>query len=205
MAVSSRPWSAITVKPSCLLLPSERKPSDGSLFLKAARLLGANTGFEASKLKVFFLGGLGKEKAVHPEFAPRTYTLTHCDLTANLTLSVSRTVNRKQLRGWYKKLQRDDVVAEWKKFRDEMSLHVHCHVSGGHLLLDLAAELRYHIFRKELPLVLQAVIHGDSTLFSKHPELVDSLVWVYFHSNSKEFNRIECWGPLKDAAMAQPT
>lgn len=58
-----------------------------------------------------------------------------------------------QLSGWYNRLQRDDVVAEWKKVKDEMSLHVHCHVSGAHLLLDLAAEFRYHIFTKELPLV----------------------------------------------------
>lgn len=58
-----------------------------------------------------------------------------------------------QLSGWYNRLQRDDVVAEWKKVKDKMSLHVHCHVSGAHLLLDLAAEFRYHIFTKELPLV----------------------------------------------------
>jgi len=55
-----------------------------------------------------------------------------------------------QLNGWYNK---DDVVAEWKKVKDEMCLHVHCYVSGPNPLLDLAAEFRYHIFSKELPLV----------------------------------------------------
>ena len=34
-----------------------------------------------------------------------------------------------------------------------MSLHVHCHISGGHFLLDLFARLRYFIFSKELPVV----------------------------------------------------
>ena len=34
-----------------------------------------------------------------------------------------------------------------------MSLHVHCHISGGHFLLDLFAKFRYYIFCKELPVV----------------------------------------------------
>lgn len=59
-------------------------------------------------------------------------------------------LNVLQLRGWYNK---DDVVAEWKIVNDEMCLHVHCYVSGPNSLLDFAAELRYHIFSKELPLV----------------------------------------------------
>jgi hypothetical protein len=84
---------------------------------------------------------------------PRTYTLTHSDVTASLTLAVSHTINRAQLQGWYNRLQRDEVVAEWKKVRGRMSLHVHCHISGGHFLLDLIAGLRYYIFRKELPVV----------------------------------------------------
>ena len=45
------------------------------------------------------------------------------------------------------------MVAEWKKVQDDMSLHVHCHISGGHFLLDLIAKLRYYIFSKELPVV----------------------------------------------------
>lgn len=58
-----------------------------------------------------------------------------------------------QIQGWYNKLQRDEVVAEWKKVQGKMSLHVHCHISGGHFLLDLFARLRFFIFSKELPVV----------------------------------------------------
>uniref|UniRef100_M1AQI3 Staygreen protein n=1 Tax=Solanum tuberosum TaxID=4113 RepID=M1AQI3_SOLTU len=58
-----------------------------------------------------------------------------------------------QLEGWYNKLQRDEVVAEWKKVKGKMSLHVHCHISGDHFLLDFVARLRYYIFCKELPVV----------------------------------------------------
>lgn len=48
------------------------------------------------------------------------------------------------------------MVAEWKKVNGEMCLHVHCFVSGPNLLLDLAAEFRYHIFSKEMPLVSES-------------------------------------------------
>lgn len=58
-----------------------------------------------------------------------------------------------QLQGWYNRLQRDEVVAQWKKVKGKMSLHVHCHISGGHFLLDIFARLRYFIFCKELPVV----------------------------------------------------
>lgn len=29
---------------------------------------------------------------------------------------------------------------------------------------------------------------------------MNATVRVYFHSSSKKYNRVECWGPLKDAA-----
>ncbi|CAA6660426.1 unnamed protein product [Spirodela intermedia] len=174
-----------------------RESSRGSLVLKATKLLGPPTRFEASKLEVVFLGEeIGKHQLCT---SSRTYTLSHCDLTANLTLAVSNHISFDQLRRWQAKLQRDDVVAEWKMVKDERSLHVHCYVSGTNPLQDLAAEFRYHIFCKELPLVLKAVVHGDSVLFEEHPELIEASVWVYFHSKSKKYNRVECWGPLKDA------
>lgn len=46
---------------------------------------------------------------------------------------------------------RDEIVAEWRG-SEQVSLHVHCHVSGGHVLLAPAA-LRNGIFEREMPLV----------------------------------------------------
>ncbi|PWZ13232.1 Polygalacturonate 4-alpha-galacturonosyltransferase [Zea mays] len=142
-----------------------------------ARLFGPAI-FEASKLKVLFLGVDDEAGSKQHGPLPRTYTLTHSDVTARLTLAVSHTINRAQLQGWYNRLQRDEVVAEWKKVRGRMSLHVHCHISGGHFLLDLIAGLRYVIFRKELPVVLKAFVHGDGDLFSRHPELEEATVSI---------------------------
>ncbi|XP_059664073.1 protein STAY-GREEN homolog, chloroplastic-like [Cornus florida] len=163
---------------------------------QVARLFGPAI-FDASKLKVMFVG---VDEKKHPGKNPRSYTLTHSDTTSNLTLSISQTINNSQLQGWYNRLQRDEVIAEWKKVKGKMSLHVHCHISGGHFLLDLCASLRYFIFYKELPVVLKAFVHGDEKLFNKYPELQEALVWVYFHSNISKYNKLDCWGPLKDAA-----
>ncbi|XP_061357856.1 protein STAY-GREEN, chloroplastic-like isoform X2 [Gastrolobium bilobum] len=159
-----------------------------------ARLFGPAI-FEASKLKVLFLG---VDENKHPGNLPRTYTFTHSDITSKLTLAISQTINNSQ--GWYNRLQRDEVVAQWKKVKGKMSLHVHCHISGGHFLLDICARLRYFIFCKELPVVLKAFVYGDGNLLNNYPELLEALVWVYFHSNIPEFNKAECWGPLKEAS-----
>lgn len=190
-------WQHQPSASSCHLSINRRRlwPRHRSVF-PVARLFGPAI-FEASKLKVLFLG---VDDRKHPEKHPRAYTLTHSDLTARLTLAISQSINRAQLNGWYHRLQRDEVVAEWRKLRGRMSLHVHCHISGGHFLLDILANLRHQIFSRELPVVLKAFVHGDGGLFRSYPELEDALVWVYFHSNSPELNSIECWGPLREAA-----
>ncbi|KAL1533553.1 magnesium dechelatase [Salvia divinorum] len=146
--------------PSLLLthsLPSPTTPSHNSLVFQAARLLGPPARFEASKLKVVFVG----EQLTNQtrRVVPRTYTLSHCDFTADLTLTVSNIIPRDQLKGWYSK---DDVVAEWTNVNGEPFLNIHCHVSGPNPLSAMAAEFRYLIFSKELPLVLEAVLYGDA-------------------------------------------
>ncbi|KAF9682686.1 hypothetical protein SADUNF_Sadunf05G0134500 [Salix dunnii] len=185
-------------KPAVLPSHGNSRATSNTLVSEAVRLLGPPAKFEASKLKVVLMG---EEMNQYSAIIPRTYILSHCDFTADLTLTISNVINLDQLRGWYSK---DDVVAEWKKLEGQLVLLVHCYVSGPNLMLDLAAEFRYHIFSKEMPLVLEAVLHGDSALFTDHPELKDSLVWVYFHSSSPKYNRLECWGPLKDAAQGRP-
>ncbi|KAK1295857.1 hypothetical protein QJS10_CPB15g00719 [Acorus calamus] len=116
------------------------RPRTNRSVVPVARLFGPAI-FEASKLKVLFLG-VDEEK--HPGKLPRAYTLTHSDISSELTLAISDTINRSQ--------------------------------------------------------VLKAFVHGDGNLLNNHPELEEALVWVYFHSNLPEFNRVECWGPLREAA-----
>ncbi|KAK7311497.1 hypothetical protein RJT34_09686 [Clitoria ternatea] len=189
--------STARCRPFLLSSITNATPPYNTLVYEAVRLLVPPARFDASKLKVVRLEDQINKYA---SIIPRTYILSHCDLTANLTLAVSNVINLEQLRGWYEK---DDVVAEWKKVKNEMCLHVHCFVSGPNSFLDLAAEFRYYIFSKEMPLVLKAIQCGDSALFREHPELLDSIVRIYFHSSSKKYNRMECWGPLKDAMQGK--
>ncbi|KAL8134354.1 magnesium dechelatase SGRL, chloroplastic-like isoform X3 [Apium graveolens] len=138
--------SCSSVPQAAIVMFSDRGSSYNPLVFQAVRLLGPPARFEASKLKVEFKG---EEKNRYTRIVPRTYTLSHCDFTADLTLTISRLIHLDQLKGWYNK---DDVVAQWTEVNGDVCLDVHCYVSGPNPLLVLVAELRYHIFSKELPL-----------------------------------------------------
>src|SRR5512136_237420 len=93
-------------------------------------------------------------QGVTPEgpITPRRYTLTHSDATGDLFLTIGDDYDRAQVSGFYTRLMRDEVTAEWMAGADGLELHVHCHVSGGVVLGGAA--MRDAIFRRELPLVL---------------------------------------------------
>lgn len=121
--------------------------------------------FEPSKLSVSYridssagVGGTSSEGGVLlPPSAsappPRRYTLTHNDLTGALHLTVDIDFNYSQISGFYNKLLRDEVTAEWQ-FDPDLgpSLHIYCYVSGEERWLA-PAQLRNYIFRREIPLV----------------------------------------------------
>lgn len=144
------------------------------------------------KLAVAFAGGTRPEG---PE-APRLYTLTHSDATGDLFLTVGRAYARKQISGWYTRLMRDEVLAEWREDKEGLTLHVYCHVSGG-LVFGLAS-WRYAIFRQELPLVLEAFRHGDRKLYEEYPDLDQAPIRVHFRSSNRRYRRVERWGTPAD-------
>jgi hypothetical protein len=83
----------------------------------------------------------------------RRYTLTHNDITGNLRLSIGPDFNEEQISGFYTRLLRDEVVAEWVQIgASGYALHVYCHVSGEEKWLAPPL-LRNYIFRREMPLV----------------------------------------------------
>jgi len=135
---------------------------------------------------------------VTPEgpLTPRRYTLTHSDSTGELFLTVAPETDRKQISGWYTRLMRDEVVAEWQESEDGPALHLFCHVSGG--LAFGSAGMRYGIFQRELPLVLEAFRFGDKGLFEAQPELDQAPVWIHFRSTNRRYHRVERWGAPAD-------
>jgi hypothetical protein len=146
------------------------------------------------KLHVTYLAGAAPDKLI----VPRRYTLTHSDITGNLFLSIGSEYDTKQTSKLYTRLMRDEVLAELVNNEGSFELRVHCHISGG--LIVGSAGGRYHIFRFELPLVLEAIRYGDKALFEKNPEFDHIPVQIHFHSNKKLYNIIEQWGTMADYA-----
>lgn len=144
------------------------------------------------KLHVRFLPGTAPEGPV----TPRCYTLTHSDATGDLFLTIGPQYDREQISGWYTRLMRDEVLAEWIDEKDGPVLHVHCHVSGG--LIFGPASWRDAIFRRELPLVLESFRFGDRRLFEMHPMLDGAALLVHFHATQSRYDRVESWGVPAD-------
>ena len=80
-----------------------------------------------NKLQVEFKVGAAQDGPLQA----RAYTLTHSDSTGDLFLTVAQQYNLPQISGWYTRLMRDEVLAQWDNADDLPCLHVHCHVSGG--------------------------------------------------------------------------
>ena len=127
---------------------------------------------------------------------PRCYTLTHSDFTGELFLSIGLEFDKEALSGFYTKIMRDEVLAEWSKDESGYSLNVFCHVSGGFVIGT--AGMRFKIFRRELPLVIEAICKGDNDLFTANPNLEDAPIFIHFQSDNKKYNKIENWGKTKD-------
>lgn len=118
---------------------------------------------------------------------PRRYTLTYSDITAELFLTIG-------LRYAYNKTNatRDEVLGEWVKVGDQYFFYVYLYVDGQ--FDPGVTAIRNYIFRRELPLALEAIRYGDKKFFSAHSELNDAPIIVHFMSANPQFNRIENWG-----------
>ncbi len=143
-------------------------------------------------LQTDFLPGTTSEGPV----IPRRYTLTHSDRTGKLLLCVGPDYDKDQISGWYKRLMRDEVLAEWKQNEEGYSLHVYLHVNGG--MVFGRAGWRDAIFRSELPLVLESIRYGDRSIVYVQPELDQAPIYVHFQSSNPKYSRTEQWGLLCD-------
>ena len=144
------------------------------------------------KLHVKFLTGVDS----HGPVDGRCYTLTHSDFSGDLFLSIGLEFDAGAISGFYTRLMRDEVLAEWLKQDGSYALHVYCHVSGG--IIIGTAGWRDSIFRHELPLVLRCVCNGDKGLFKTQPSLTDAPIFVHFKSSNEKFAKVEHWGVPKD-------
>jgi hypothetical protein len=127
---------------------------------------------------------------------PRRYTLTHSDKTGDLFLTIASDFDNKQISGWQTRFMRDEVLAEWKTKQGTVCLHVYCHVSGGFVFGT--DSLRESIFRREMPLVLEAIRYGEGKLIEKNSSLDQAEVLVHFEKARTENCLTESWGLLSN-------
>lgn len=145
------------------------------------------------------MGKLNPEK-LYVEFRPgvtttqpilgRKYTLTHSDITAELFLTIG-------LQFAYDKItsMRDEVLAEWRNSNCGLFLYVYVYVGDYGPAVN---GIRNTIFRRELPLALEAVVYGDKKFFTFNPPLINAPIWIQFDSTDPTYNRFEYWGTAMD-------
>ena len=153
------------------------------------------SGLNPEKLHVRYLGDATEEGPT----LPRCYTLTHSDTTGELFLSIGTDYDRGAISGFYTRLMRDEVMAEYQKSDDGVELHVFCHVSGG--IVVGTAGWRYKIFRYHLPDVLQAFRYGDDLFIRANPRFGKAPIRIYFNSTKKRYDKVEEWGIVDEYQM----
>ena len=120
----------------------------------------------------------------------RKYTLTHSDITADLFLTIGLTYAYDEINK-----MRDEVLAEWQTYEGNPLLYVSVYVGQ---FGPVITAIRDTIFRRELPLALEAIRYGDSEFFMKYPQLDNAPIWIYFDSPDPDYNKFEYWGTPKD-------
>lgn len=140
-------------------------------------------------LSVEFIGDV---TAISP-IIPRRYTLTHSDITAELFLNIGILFNYDKINA-----MRDEVLGEWINISGNYFYYVYLYVDGQSNPTEKETAIRDSIFRRELPLALEAIRYGDREFFDTHIKLNYAPIIVYFISNNPKFNIIEKWGTFSD-------
>lgn len=121
----------------------------------------------------------------------RTYTMTHSDDTGDLFV----TIGLKYAEDQTNELQ-DQVYLRWVPFDGKCLLY-------GEVLIDSKdfngnKQFRNEIFKREMPLALQAIYRADIPFFEANPELVDTPVLIRFKSTDPAYDKLYNYGVISD-------
>ncbi|EQB90406.1 hypothetical protein J2Z44_003172 [Clostridium punense] len=144
--------------------------------------------FNPEKLFIEFTQGVTETEPI----IPRRYTLTHTDSTAELFLTIGSDYAFNKIN--YS--MRDEVLGEWIQKESSYNYNVYLLVDGK--FNETTAAIRDTIFRRELPLALQAIRYGDQKFFNANKELDTVPIIVFFSSSIAKYNKVENWGTFSD-------
>ncbi|GFZ29541.1 hypothetical protein CSC2_00670 [Clostridium zeae] len=139
--------------------------------------------FKPEKLSVEFRDGVTQNNPI----LTRHCTLTHSDTTAELFLTIG-------LSFAYDKTNemKDEVLGKW--ISKESSLLFYVYLAVDNNTNPIQASIRDYIFRKELPLALEAIRYGDRKLFEVYPKLDNCHIIVHFIAKCPNLNKVEDYG-----------
>ncbi len=141
--------------------------------------------FKPEKLAVQYL----PPASIFDPIDNRKYTLTHSDMTGELYLSIGCHYEMEKINP----AMRDEVLGEWKRNLGQYIFTGTVYVSGGEFDHQLS-NVRFMIFKKELPLALTAIINGDKGFYTYYPWLLDAPIIICFESIFPEFQQTLYFG-----------
>lgn len=127
----------------------------------------------------------------------RKYTMTHSDETGDIFVTVGTMFAEDKVGP-----TRDEVRLEWSTLKDMPILYGEVLIDGEGISLD-KAEVRNNIFKREMPLALQAIYHADEQLFNANPELKNTPVLIHFISSQASYNKLYRFGTIGEYNMIQ--
>lgn len=151
-------------------------------------LLQGNYMKKINPKKVFteFRDGVNKIEPIEG----RKYTVTHSDKTGDLFV----TIGLKYAEDKIDKL-RDELLLTWTYSDERLKLI-------GQVLIDNEviknSRIRNIIFKKEMPLALQAIRYADRELFQLNKSLDDIPIEIQFISQSEKYNKLIEFGSMKE-------
>ena len=129
--------------------------------------------------------------------ADRKYTMTHSDETGDLFVAISTMFAEDKVSP-----MRDEVRLEWNTIKDMRILYGEVLIDGEGIDPD-KAEVRNTIFKREMPLALQAIYHADEQLFNANPALKNTPVLIHFISSQSSYNKLYYFGTIGEYNIIQ--
>ncbi|WP_064093376.1 staygreen family protein [Rossellomorea aquimaris] len=148
--------------------------------------------FNPDKLSVTYL----PPASIFNPIDHRKYTLTHSDSTGELFLSIGCQYELENIN----LNMRDEVLGEWRREQGQYTLCGTVYISNGEFDEKLS-NVRFMVFKKELPLALSAIVNGDKGFYMYYPWLLDAPIYIYFDSIFPEFNQILYFGTPRQYIM----
>lgn len=128
----------------------------------------------------------------------RKYTMTHSDETGDLSVVIGTDYAEDKINSL-----RDEVRLEWTVVKDTPVLYGEVLVDGDTISAG-NAQARDSIFKREMPLALQAIYHADQQFFMANPELNETPVFIHFSSTQSSFNKLYNWGVIGEYDHLDP-